>query len=322
MRHAYGVLLLALAGGAFMVAAECRGQQVTVQSPFNTVTDSFFERFNTSWNFNWKGAQFNFGGPNVANPQFGGFNPDAGINGGFAIRGGGFNGAFNFGAAQGSNRIMSTQTPVLTLMNGQTGFVSDTSQSPFVVSYIPVVGSFPGIPVLNPAIPQTFGAMNQVLLDNAPAPGNHRVQAMRQKIAQRDESGDPAERTAQALANAPPRPNRTKPKKADAEAEAAVPAAAAAPAAGRPDAKLAAAQASSAGRAAPSVAEARRMHEAQQKTDNGEVLALMERARTAEEAGKPNVAKIYYKMAVQRASGDLKQQAQDRLDALTTSPAQ
>jgi hypothetical protein len=81
-------------------------------------------------------------------------------------------------------------------------------------------------------------------------------------------------------------------------------------------ARLAAARESSAGRAAPSVAEARRMYAAEQAAGSQEVLALMERARAAEEDGKPNVAKLYYQMVIRRASGELKQQAQDRLDAI------
>ena len=82
--------------------------------------------------------------------------------------------------------------------------------------------------------------------------------------------------------------------------------------------RLAAAQASSAGRPAPSVAEARRLHSLEQGAENGEGTALLERGRTAEEDGKPQVAKIYYQMAVKRASGDLKEQAQSRLDAVQT----
>ena len=41
------------------------------------------------------------------------------------------------------------------------------------------------------------------------------------------------------------------------------------------------------------------------------------RGQQAEADGKPNVAKIYYQMAVRRAAGDLKQQAQARLDVVS-----
>jgi len=41
------------------------------------------------------------------------------------------------------------------------------------------------------------------------------------------------------------------------------------------------------------------------------------RGQQAEADGKPNVAKIYYQMAARRATGDLKQQVQARLDAVS-----
>jgi hypothetical protein len=82
--------------------------------------------------------------------------------------------------------------------------------------------------------------------------------------------------------------------------------------------KLAAARASSAGRAVPSVAEARRLHAAEQAGQEGEALAYLERGRNAEALGKPNVAKVYYQMAARRASGKLQEQILARLNALET----
>jgi len=84
-----------------------------------------------------------------------------------------------------------------------------------------------------------------------------------------------------------------------------------------PAERLLAAQESSAGRAAPSVAEARRLHKMEKTAQDSDLAALMIRAQTAEEDGKPGVAKVYYQMVVKRASGDLKAQAQERLDALS-----
>ena len=43
------------------------------------------------------------------------------------------------------------------------------------------------------------------------------------------------------------------------------------------------------------------------------MLALMERARSLEEDGKPAVAKIYYQMAARRATGELHATITDRL---------
>jgi len=41
------------------------------------------------------------------------------------------------------------------------------------------------------------------------------------------------------------------------------------------------------------------------------------RGQQAEADGKPNVAKVYYQMALRRAAGDVKQQVQTRLDAVS-----
>jgi len=47
-----------------------------------------------------------------------------------------------------------------------------------------------------------------------------------------------------------------------------------------------------------------------------EAVSFFARGQQAEADGKPNVAKIYYQMAVRRATGDLKQQVQARLDVV------
>jgi len=52
-------------------------------------------------------------------------------------------------------------------------------------------------------------------------------------------------------------------------------------------------------------------------TRSSEADDYFARGQQAEAEGKPNVAKIYYQMAARRASGDLKQQVQARLDAIS-----
>jgi len=77
--------------------------------------------------------------------------------------------------------------------------------------------------------------------------------------------------------------------------------------------RLKAAQESTAGRPALSVVEAKRLHQQEQAAANGEMAALMERARALDEDGKPNVAKIYYQRIAKHATGELQQQARTRL---------
>lgn len=77
----------------------------------------------------------------LAIPQFGGFDAAAGASMGFAILSD-IEAYFFMNAAQGDKRTNVLQAPKVTLFNGQQAFVSDTSQSPFVISVIPVVGDF------------------------------------------------------------------------------------------------------------------------------------------------------------------------------------
>ncbi|TWT96061.1 outer membrane porin HofQ [Botrimarina colliarenosi] len=89
----------------------------------------------------------------IAQPQFGGFNPTSAATFGFAILSD-IEAYFLINAAQGDTRTNVLNAPKVTLFNGQQAFVSDTSQSPFVISVVPVVGEFaaaqqPVIVVLN-----------------------------------------------------------------------------------------------------------------------------------------------------------------------------
>ena len=44
---------------------------------------------------------------------------------------------------------------------------------------------------------------------------------------------------------------------------------------------------------------------------------MIERARGAEEAGKPDVAKVYYRMAARKAEGELKDQLMEKVRELS-----
>ncbi len=77
----------------------------------------------------------------LAVPQFGGFQPGAGSQIGFAILSD-LETFFFIEAAQGDRRSNVLQAPKVTLFNGQSALVQDISISPFVVAVIPVVGDF------------------------------------------------------------------------------------------------------------------------------------------------------------------------------------
>jgi hypothetical protein len=79
---------------------------------------------------------------------------------------------------------------------------------------------------------------------------------------------------------------------------------------------LAAARQSSAGQAAASVKEIQAQQSAADQAADEELHAILGRAEEAMSLGKPNVARIYYQQLARRATGPLKQQAADALEAI------
>ncbi len=77
----------------------------------------------------------------AAVPQFGGFDPSGAASIGFAILSD-VEAYFFIQASQGDRRTNVLQAPKVTLFNGQMAMISDTTQVPFVMSVIPVVGDF------------------------------------------------------------------------------------------------------------------------------------------------------------------------------------
>ncbi len=65
-----------------------------------------------------------------------------------------------------------------------------------------------------------------------------------------------------------------------------------------------------------SVAQARAQRQRQQQTRAREAADFFQRGRKAETASKTGVAKIYYQMAARRATGQLKAQVAQKLDAI------
>jgi len=320
-----GLPLAALCCVMFL-AGRAAAQQVTVSTPYNSVSEGFFENMGTSWGLSGRNWSFSFGGsPWQAAPPFGGFDPSAGANSGLGWRSGGAGGYFNGNWSQGCRRSMVSQVPSVTLQNGVPGFIADASQTPFVISYIPVVGGY--VPVAS------FNPMQAMPPSTAASPGasgigrDAVVNALRQHRAERDrreriEDGAPAKAEA-ARMNRPAAANvqpRSGPDDLTLIGSAPPPREAAGNAADEPARKLSAAQASSAGRAVPSVAEARRLYAAEKTEQDGEALVYLERGRNAEAKGKPNVAKVYYRMAANRASGKLREQVLEQLEALEASP--
>ena len=150
--------------------------QVTIEVRFITLNDDFFERIGVDFDFdiddnsgltNAEANALDDDGPSVTvgfdpvtlapsvdldigfqqgsfgvtAPQFGGFDVGSAASLGFAILSD-IEAFFVIQAAQGDSRTNILQAPKVTLFNGQTAFVSDTSNRPFVTSVVPVVGDF------------------------------------------------------------------------------------------------------------------------------------------------------------------------------------
>jgi general secretion pathway protein D len=149
--------------------------QVTIEVRFITLNDRFFERIGIDFDFNIEDNSGQIAGQNPiirdrnrstsfgldptgaptvdfdyqfrqnsfgsALPQFGGFDAATAADFGFAILSD-IEVFFLLQAAQGDDRTNVLQAPKVTLFNGQMGFLTDSSQRPFVTSVIPVVGDF------------------------------------------------------------------------------------------------------------------------------------------------------------------------------------
>jgi hypothetical protein len=318
-------LAVALVVGAGL-AWEALAQQTTIRSPSHTVTNGFFENMGTSWGFRAPNVTFSFGGsPTRAAPQFGGFDAGAGGNVGVAGATRGGNWFFNGNFSQGSRTSNVSQTPMVTVMNGQSGFMSDTSQSPFVVGVIPVVGGFPfggffpGASTVQLPTFSMFGVNTSVLV---PDNGGALLGGVNRSATGANQFGAPGLRQNRGIGMQNGAANmQVKAQVHDLNAmdELILNGAGAQTPPPRPDAgaqALAASQKSTAGRGAVSVAEAQRQRDAEGTAKNDEAVQYFERGQAAEQQGKIGAAKVYYQMAARRATGEFRQSVLAKLEAM------
>ena len=80
---------------------------------------------------------------------------------------------------------------------------------------------------------------------------------------------------------------------------------------------LAAARKSTAGRATSSVSAIRQKQSLRKAAEAALALEYLERGRRAETGNQPGAAKVYYRMAAKRSTGELQQEALKRLTALS-----
>lgn len=136
------ILLASLIGAPGLVSA----QMVTTQSPLQGNSSSFYEHSHVGWSVHNPHYFMNFNGGGGA-PPFGGYQPNAGLHGGFGLN----NTAFDFGFGQGASVNSVSATPVLTTTNGFPGYLFIGSERPFVTGVVPVVGGgFASVPPMGP----------------------------------------------------------------------------------------------------------------------------------------------------------------------------
>ena len=294
---------IAVAAAVLLVAAQTAdaqmfGPQVTMTVPSHNISDSFYERIGVDFDFDIGDFKFRQGSFDAAIPQVGGFTGDrAGANFGFSTSKGKNRARLRFALGQGSNRTHSMEAPVLTVSNGRQGFVTNTTQIPFVTNVVPIVNNWRG-PIA--AVPVNFAAQpgfgQQPITSVTPYYGNatagleSRLRAAA-LAASREDDDDQL------------RYDQKRPAKSAIQVE-------------QHTRQLDAARGSSAGQPAPSVAAIRAAQAAATAADDSEALEHYRRGQAAEQRGKLGVAKIYYRNALQTASGSLRDEIQQRLRAM------
>lgn len=296
-------------------------QQTTIGMRNNTVSDGFYEHIGTSWGVSGGGFRAYFGNPLISQPSTGGYQPESNPTLSYNFHGPSLSGYFNLYASQGSTRGLTGQSPTITLMNGQQGFVADTLQSPFVISVVPVVGGY-GSPAETPLASTSvqlpaFSTFNAGTTVSVPSGGSALMGGINRADELRREFGAPGlpanrsiggTRSASNVRAAAQVHDMAKMDRQILNGSSGETSSAAS--------SLTPADTSSATRGAPSVADAHRLHAAEQTSVHDEVAQWFERAQAAEAEGKMGAAKVYYQLVVRKASGDLKNLAADRLQSL------
>lgn len=274
-------LLTLLIPAAVWVAAAPRdlhAQQATIGAPFGQANHSFFEQSGVGFNIRGPGFFFQQNSFGQALPPFGGFDPAAGANFGFALGNGQTQAAFNFAFGQGSRSSFVSQSPSVTIGNGGFGAFSAGSWTPFVAGAVPIVGDAPGMGV-------PFGpAGSPSILDERLS----RIQAEPPSASATPGSPAPAIAVDPAL---DPFQNQLATARAT-NGGAAAPSVA-------------------------SIRQARAAdREAQLQVRQSEIDTLIAEAESALAAGKPRVARIYFQQAARRATGEQQATLNDRIEQL------
>ncbi len=167
---------------AYFTSGEIYAQQIHLTNPMQRNGSSFSESIGTNWGLSGKNWSLNVGSPQQNNlPRYGGYDMNSGMRGGFQFQRGGTSGYFNGWAGQSYDGYSTMEAPSVTFMNGQTAFFQHVTETPFVVSTIPVVGSWHGTnyqPFYDPNVTLTPSVLQQRI--DQLEPQKHTPQTMRE----------------------------------------------------------------------------------------------------------------------------------------------
>lgn len=281
----FGIVAAAalLTAGGFACA-----QQVTISLPYQNFSHGYFEYFGASWSYGGPGFFLRFGG--LPPPAFGGFDPAAGLTGGWTFGSGGRHGRLNFVAATGGSTVYTSTTPFLTVTEGVPGSLFIGRTVPFVTGVIPVTPF--GTPlVVNPE-PVPLGAA-----------GDIRGRLLRGEMHLRN-----------GRIHRGPDPLRFLPPEAALALEAPRPEVAA----DGPQLKpLPAAAPGEAFEPEAGVADPSGLHT---PSPTSEAERLLQKGAQLEAEGKPGAARLLYQTALRTASGDVRERIEARLYGLPAHP--
>ncbi len=278
-------------------------QMINVGSGLQGLSNSSFSRIGTSFGFSLGGAtpgrgvvglrpdgsftpdgsiQFTQGSGSVV-PAFGGYDPNSGAHIGFgSYRSNGTGFSLNLFAQQGSSTTFGSTSSNVTVPNGVPGQIFSGQMTPFVTGIIPVVGGYPS------SIHQLHAPLNYV----SPLAG--KIQRIKDEQASGKQWG------------------------AKATVRKGQPPVAAAPPARNSPARNP--QNSTATQGDISVAEILRQKQQTETQLTAEqearIQELVRRAEIMRAKGKIGSARLYYKQAIELASGDLRSELKTRYHGL------
>lgn len=258
-------------------------QQVHVQTPVTRSSSSYHEHFGVRWGYNWRGPRgyffFNNGGWNGSLPPFGGYDPNNAATIGIGGRGNNSNFYLNFTASQGSQRTVTGISPSLTLTNGYPGYLFSGQVTPFVTGFVPVVGNGGAWPY-SPGGPVMLSRPPTILEERLA-----RLQAGEGQTNRPSSSDSPTSNEEESFAaNSSGLPSRT-----------------------------AVGSASTAEHGDVSLAEIRRQQAEEDRRRAAEAALLEAKGDTALAAGKLDVAKQYYRLALKLADAERRESLQRKL---------